>query len=80
MNWLSQMLTGKDNATQDIGRWSWMVSLLAVVGTAAANLVHGVAVDLVQLATALGAVAGAHGVSIMAKKDTEPGHPPEADK
>lgn len=67
-----QLVTGKDNQTHDIGRWSWLVSLLSVVGAAISNAAHGLAVDLVSLATALGAVAGAHGISIMAKRDTEP--------
>ena len=73
MGWITQLLTGKDNETHDIGRWSWVVSTLTVVAASVANLVHQGAVDLMQLAGALSAVAGAHGVSIMAKKDTEPG-------
>lgn len=80
MNLINQLLTGKDNTTHDIGRWSWLVSLLAVIGTTAFNLAHGAVVDLMQLAGALGAVAGAHGVSIMAKSSTEPAAPTETDK
>jgi len=73
MGWLNQLLTGRDNQSHDIGRWSWVVSLLTVIGAAISNMVHAGVIDLIQLSGALSAVAGAHGVAIMAKKETEPG-------
>ena len=72
MSWLNQLLTGRDNQSHDIGRWSWVVSILTVIGAAISNMVHAGVIDLMQLSGALAAVAGAHGVAIMAKKDTEP--------
>lgn len=66
------LLTGKDNATHDLGRWSWVCSSLAVTGAGIWNACHGVIFDLVQVATALSAIAGAHGVALFAKRDTEP--------
>lgn len=72
MSILRQLLTGADNATHDLGRWSWAGSFLAVVAAAVGNWWHGLALDLQGLATALGVVAGAHGAALWAKKDTEP--------
>ena len=76
MIWLRQLVTGIDNRTHDIGRWSWLASMLTVIGAAISNIYHTGAIDLLQLAGALGAVAGAHGISIMAKGSTEPGAGP----
>jgi len=55
----------------DLGRWSWAGSFLAVTAAAAGNWWHNQALDVVQLATAYGLVAGAHGAALWAKKDTE---------
>lgn len=66
------LLSGKDNTTPDMGRWSWLGSHLAVTGGMIWNAMHGGAIDLVQLATAHSAVAGAHGVALFAKRHTEP--------
>jgi hypothetical protein len=76
---LRELLTGKDGISHDLGRYSWMGSFFAVISAAAANWWHGVALDVQQLATALGIVAGAHGAALWAKKDTEP-KPPEEPK
>lgn len=67
-----QLLTGIDGATHDLGRWSWAASFLAVVAAAAANWWRGQAIDLMALAGALAAVAGAHGAALWAKRETEP--------
>jgi len=72
MNWLKHLVTGSDNTTHDLGRWSWIASFAAVVGSAAHNALHGALVDVQSLATALATVAGAHGLALWAKKDTEP--------
>ena len=70
-DFLNQLLTGKDNHTQDIARWSWLISLLAVIALAGYEALHG-AVSLRELAEAFGIVAGAHGAAVMMKKDAEP--------
>lgn len=67
-----QILTGHDNATHDLGRWSWLISLAAIIGGAVANAFHGAELHLRELGEALGIVSGAHGAAIWAKKDTEP--------
>jgi len=70
-DFLNQLLTGRDNHTQDIARWSWLICLLAVIALASYEATHSV-VSLRELAEAFGIVAGAHGAAVMMKKDTEP--------
>ena len=67
---LLHLLTGKDNATLDLGRVSWAASYLAVI-------VHDICKPgtLQDLAIALAAVAGAHGIALGFKAKTEPGGP-----
>lgn len=69
---LRDLFTGQDGATHDLGRWSWFGSFVAVVAAAAGNWWHNVAIDLTALGAALAAVAGAHGLALWAKRDTEP--------
>ena len=66
------LLTGKDGATHDLGRWSWAGSWIAVIGHSVWAAVSHAAVDVMQLAQALAVVAGAHGAALWAKRDTEP--------
>lgn len=68
---LKQLLTGKDNETYDIGRVSWMLGIISVIVIAFYEVMHS-SISLRELAESLGIVSGASGVSIMAKKDTEP--------
>ena len=68
---LKQLLTGKDNTTYDLGRVTWLLGFVAVIGLAAYEVMHG-SVNLRELAEALGIVSGASGASVMMKKDTEP--------
>jgi hypothetical protein len=72
MKILRDILTGSDNQTHDIGRWSWLLSILSIVGGGAFNALHAGVVDLMSFAQALGVVVGAHGASLWAKRDTEP--------
>jgi hypothetical protein len=72
MDFLKNIVTGKDNETHDIGRWSWVLSFLAVVIIGIWQVVNGNAVSLRELAESLGLVSGAHSASLWAKKDTEP--------
>jgi len=70
-DFLNQLLTGRDNHTQDIARWSWLICLVSVIALAGYEALHG-AVSLRELAEAFGIVAGAHGAAVMMKKDAEP--------
>lgn len=72
MNTIRHLFSGMDNATVDIGRVSWAVSFLAVVGAVGINAWHGVVIDVQALAMALSAVVAVHGAALWAKKDTEP--------
>ena len=71
-DFLNQLLTGRDNHTQDIARWSWMISLVAVIIGAGYELIHSNALSLREFAEAVGIISGAHGAAVMMKKDTEP--------
>jgi hypothetical protein len=68
----NDLLTGADGKTHDIGRWSWMISLLAVLFGAGYEMVHNDVPTLKDFAEAVGIIAGAHGAAVMLKKDTEP--------
>lgn len=72
MDWLKQLLTGKDNSTHDLGRWSWVISMVTVIGHSVWSAGHSAPVDLLQLAGALSAVVAAHGAALFMKKGTEP--------
>jgi len=69
---LKQLLTGKDNATYDLGRVTWLLGFVAVIFMAGYEVMHG-SVNLRELAEALGIVSGASGASVMMKSKTEPG-------
>jgi hypothetical protein len=66
------LLTGKDNATHDVARWSWVTTTIATVAGAAWDAVHNGNIDLMNFAQAIGIISGAHGAAVMMKKDTEP--------
>lgn len=68
----TDMMTGKDGQTHDLGRWSWAVSTISVIGGAAWNAVHAGVVDVLQVAQAIGVVVAAHGGALWAKSKTEP--------
>ena len=71
-NFLKQLLTGKDGETYDLARWSWMISLLTVIFGSIWNSYQHVTFLVTDFAQAVAVIAGAHGVAIYAKKDTEP--------
>ena len=73
MNLIQQLLTGKDGITHDMGRWSWVISMVAVIALAGYHEWKGVVVAITYFATAISAVVAAHGAALWAKKDTEPG-------
>jgi len=69
---LNDLLTGADNKTHDIARWSWMLSLFAIIIGAGYEVVYSAAPSLRDFAESVGIIAGAHGAAVMLKKDSEP--------
>ena len=72
MEWLKHIVTGKDNETHDVARWSWITTTIATIIGAGWNAVHGGAMNLMDFAQAIGIISGAHGAAVMMKKDAEP--------
>jgi hypothetical protein len=70
-DFFKHLLTGKDNETWDIGRVTWLLGIIAVIGLAIYEVTIS-QVSLRELAEALGIVSGAGGASVMMKKDAEP--------
>jgi len=68
----TDLLTGVDGKSHDIGRWSWMISTIVIAVGAFWNVYRGEAFSLRDYAEAIGIIAAAHGAAIYAKKDTEP--------
>ena len=73
MKHLLQILTGKDNATLDLGRVSWAGSFLAILAHEAYQLGHGAGSSIRDFAFAIAAVVAAHGAALGFKAKTEPG-------
>lgn len=70
-DFFKHLLTGKDNQTYDIGRVTWLLGIVSVIGLATYEVTVA-QVSLRELAEALGIVSGAGGASVMLKKDAEP--------
>ena len=68
---IKQLLTGKDNATYDIGRVTWLISLVAIIALAFYEVTHNT-VSILELAESLGIVSAAGGDSVAMKSKTEP--------
>jgi hypothetical protein len=68
---LKQLLTGKDNHTYDIGRVTWLISMVAVIALAAYEVTHAT-ISIRELAESLGIVSAAGGASVAMKSKTEP--------
>lgn len=75
MNLIRQMVTGKDNCTHDLARWSWLVTTVATMLGAVWNATQTGVVDLMQFAQSIGILCSTHGAALLMKKDTEPGQP-----
>ena len=76
MQALRDLVTTADGVTHDLGRWSWVASFAAVV-LDAIGLACGLKLpSVLELYTALGAVAGAHSAALFLKRDTEPKETP----
>jgi hypothetical protein len=69
---LNDLLTGADNKTHDIARWSWFLSFFAILLGAGYELVQGHLPSLRDFAESVGIISGAHGAAVMMKKDAEP--------
>ena len=69
---LRQLLTGKDNVTYDIGRVTWLISLVAIITLAFYEVMHST-ISIRELAESLGIVSAAGGASVAMKSKTEPG-------
>jgi len=76
---LNDLLTGVDNKTHDIARWSWLLSFLAIVLGAGYEVIHSQLPSLRDFAEAVGIISGAHGAAVMLKKDTEPKEQPDVE-
>ena len=75
---LRQLLTGRDNVTHDIARWSWALCIASLIASAGLNAYFGrPVIDLIALATAEGLVVAAHSAALKIKADTEPQPPKE---
>lgn len=69
---LLEMVTGKDNKTHDLGRWSWLICTISVLAHDAWQLSQKAEVNVKDLAFALAAIVAAHGVALGLKASTEP--------
>ena len=72
MKIIKDLFTGIDGKTQDIGRWSWAMSMFALFAIVTANIYHNAVIDLVAFSQAVGAIVLAHGGAIFVKARTEP--------
>ena len=69
---VNDLLTGKDNQTHDLGRWTWFIGFVAIIAIATYEVMQSKAISLTELASALGIVSGAGGASVMMKQNSEP--------
>lgn len=69
---LNDLLTGKDNETHDIGRWSLVFSMFTFIGACIYNGAHSQVIELEKLYMGMSAIVGAHGAAMLMKKETEP--------
>ena len=67
----NDLLTGKDNQTHDLGRWTWFIGFVAIIAIATYEVMQSKAISLTELASALGIVSGAGGASVMMKQNSE---------
>ena len=73
MNWLTQLLTGADNSTHDIGRWAAALSIVVGLGLQIYAVGwRGQAFDMQAFGLGVGALAVGIGAMLKLKQDTEP--------
>lgn len=72
---LSDMFTGIDNATYDVGRLMWALGCIAYIGLSAYHcIVHGV-FDAPSWGLGFGGVLAGGGAALKLKQGTEPSCP-----
>lgn len=64
----THILTGKDNQTHDIARWTWFLGFIVVASAAIYLIYLGKEISLTELAAALGIVSGSGAASVAAKQ------------
>jgi len=69
---INDLLTGKDNQTHDLVRWSLLYSILTLTAGLVFNAVHTGLFDIEKFYLGSAALVGAHGFGLMMKKGTEP--------
>jgi hypothetical protein len=72
MKFLTDIFTGLDGVTHDIGRYSWVTSLGALFAVTVHEAWTGKTVDLQAFGVAVASIVTAHGAALWAKKETEP--------
>ena len=70
---LKDLFTGADGESHDVGRYLWVLSVLAGLGYAGYDLIYlKNHFDIVSYGTGVGVLLAGGGASLMLKKDTEP--------
>ena len=69
---INDLLTGKDNQTHDLVRWSLLYSILVLTAGLIFNAVHTGLFDIEKFYLGSAALVGAHGFGLMMKKGPEP--------
>ena len=69
---VKELLTGRDNQTHDIARWSWMITTVVIIIGASYNAFYTNSFGVREFAESIGIIAGAHGAAVFMKKDSEP--------
>jgi len=67
------LMTGKDNTSHDLGKYSWVICTIAIIGGWYWQLVHKAPnMNIKDLAIALAGNTASHGIAIGMKGSTEP--------
>lgn len=70
---LKDIFTGVDGESHDVGRYLWVVSVLAGLGYAGYDLIWlKTPFNIVNFGIGVGSLLGAGGAALMLKKETEP--------
>jgi hypothetical protein len=69
------LITGKDNATLDLGRILWAKGSVVFTGLSIYHVIHTHTFDYIAFGTGFAAIMTAGGAALMFKKDTEPNGP-----
>jgi hypothetical protein len=72
MNVLTQLFTGKDGITHDLGRWGAAASFLTGLGLQIYAVMKGAAFDMQNFGLGIGALSAGVGAMLKLKETTEP--------